>query len=97
MNRVITIITNSYIKDIKPEYLRVLFKSRKDSIPLSGEKFILDIKYFNEKKSHYFVRVFNYSLNNIEDLISAVGYYTKNVDPDIVYKKIFIRFTKPTN
>jgi hypothetical protein len=39
--RVITLITNAKIGLLKPEYLRVVFNTRVDSIPLNGEKLLL--------------------------------------------------------
>jgi hypothetical protein len=93
MNRVITLITNSQIKEMRPEYLRVLFKTRKESIPLNGERVTFDIKYAHNKTHFYFVRVFNIGFNSIDDLIQAILHYTKNADHDAVYQKIFVRFS----
>jgi hypothetical protein len=97
MNRVITLITNSQIKEMKSEYLRVLFKTRKDSIPLNGEKVTLDIKYVTGKKHAYFVRVFNIGFTSIDDLIQAIFHFTKYVDHDTVFSKILIRFSHQKN
>jgi hypothetical protein len=94
--RVITLITNAKIGLLKPEYLRVVFNTRMDSIPLNGEKVTFDIKYsIDSKEHHYFVRVYDIAFKNIEDLIQDFLHYTKNADRDVKYKKIFIRFSNP--
>jgi hypothetical protein len=93
MNKQITLSTNSLIKDLHPEYLKMLFKFKKDVLPLNGNKVNVDIKYITKEKPHYFVRIFDINFNSIDDLIKAILHFTKYGDQELVYKKIFIRFS----
>lgn len=88
----ITLLTNAQIKHVHSDYLKTILFSRRDSLNFLGESVTMTMKYKVGKTQHLIFKLGNIKINTIDDLVKVTMNQIDNVDKNLRYDKLYLRF-----
>lgn len=89
----ITLLTNAQIKHINLEYLKAIIFSRRDTLDFFGEPVTMSMKYKIGQTQYLLFKIGSIKINNLDDLAKITMHQLENVDKNLKYEKLYLRFT----